>query len=204
MMPTNPAPIILASQSAARSAMLAAAGVAHSIAPAHVDEAALTAGLLAEGQTARNICDALAEAKAIKLSRRSPGAIIIGADQVGAMADGSLIGKPESPEQLADRLAHMSGTSHRLFTAVVLAQGGIPIWRHIDVVTLHVRALSAHYIQDYVARYWDDVRHCAGGYRFEAEGAQLFSSIDGSHFSVLGLPLLPVLAQLRVLGVLPL
>ncbi len=197
------AQIVLASQSTARSALLTSAGIMHSIQPAHIDEDALTSGLLAEGQTARNIADALAEAKAIKLSRRSPADLIIGSDQVGQLDDGSLLGKPENPDSLAVRLRQMSGTSHRLYTAVVIAQGGIAIWRHIDVVTLNVRPLSDAFIADYANLHWDAVRHCAGGYRFEAEGAQLFTHVDGSHFSIMGLPLLPLIGQLQVLGYLP-
>ncbi len=197
------AEIVLASQSMARTAMLTSAGIAHSTQAAHIDEEALTAGLLAEGQSVRNIVDALAEAKAIKLSRRFPADLVIGSDQLGVLEDGSLMGKPESRYMLAARLRQMSGKAHRLYTAVVLAQGGVAIWRHVDKVTLHVRPLSDGFIANYVDQYWEDVRHCAGGYRFEAEGAQLFTHIDGSHFSILGLPLLHLIGQLRVLGYVP-
>ena len=114
--------IVLASQSSGRAAMLRAAGIAFEATAAHVDEEALTAGLVAAGQTARNIADALAEAKAIKISSRLPGVTVIGADSTLALADGTMLAKPESPDEAADHLRRMAGTRHKLFSAVVAAR----------------------------------------------------------------------------------
>src|SRR3546814_9160343 len=111
--------------------MLRAAGLTFEPSAAHVDEEALTASLLAAGQTPRNIADALAEAKAVKISSRLPGVTVIGADSTLALDDGSMLSKPDSPEEAADHLRRMAGTRHRLFSAAVAARDGAPVWRAI-------------------------------------------------------------------------
>lgn len=183
--------------------MLTAAGVAvEAIAP-NVDEDALKDGLKSEGVTARNLSDALAEAKAVRLSRRIGSGMVLGADQVLALDDGMMLDKPAHP---ADAIAHLkllSGRKHKLFSAAVIAEQGNPVWRHIDVATLSMRPLSDSFIAQYVESEWDNIRHCVGCYEIEGRGAQLFSAITGSQFTIMGLPLLHLLDYLRVRAILP-
>ncbi len=193
--------LVLASTSATRRAMLTAAGVPHEAVPAGVDEDAAKQGFAAQGLGGRALADALAEMKAVKISRRRPGDLVIGCDQTLECADGLLLDKPGAA--LADHLRMLSGQTHRLHAAVVAAENGRPVWRHVDRATLTMRPLSDAFIADYVAREGDHAANCVGGYRIEALGAQLFARVEGSHFTILGLPLLPLLDWLRVRGVLP-
>ena len=195
--------LILASKSKARQAMLAAAGVViESLAP-NVDEEALKAGLQADGVTARNLADALAEAKAVRLSRRIGPALVLGGDQVLALEDGSMLDKPIDQDDAKAHLRLLSGKKHKLFSAAVIADQGSPVWRHIDIATLTMRSLSDAFIDSYVAAEWHNIRHCVGCYEIEGRGAQLFSDIKGSQFTIMGLPLLHLLDYLRVRGVMP-
>jgi septum formation protein len=196
--------IILASQSAARRAMLTAAGVAHEARPAHVDEEGVTAALLAEQASADRIADALAELKAVKISRSLPTALVIGADSVVVDAEGRLLAKPETRERAAAQLRQLAGTTHRLVSAAVVAEGGTPVWRAAAAAKLTMRPLSDGFIEDYLAREGEAVLGCVGTYRIEALGAQLFTRIEGDHFTIRGLPLLALLDYLRVRGQLPL
>ncbi len=196
--------IILASQSAARRAMLSAAGVAHAAQPAHVDEEGVTAALLAERAGADRIADALAELKAVKISRGNPTALVIGADSVVVDAEGRLLAKPETRERAAAQLRQLAGTTHRLVSAAVVAEGGTPVWRAAASAKLTMRPLSDGFIDDYLAREGEAVLGCVGTYRIEALGAQLFTRIEGDHFTIRGLPLLALLDYLRVRGELPL
>lgn len=194
--------LILASKSKARHAMLTAAGVAvEAIAP-NVDEEALKDGLKSEGVTARNLADALAEAKAVRLSRRIGPGLILGADQVLALEDGTMLDKPADPADAIAQLKLLSGKKHKLFSAAVIAEQGTPVWRHIDIATLSVRVLSDNFIEQYVEAEWDNIRYCVGCYEIEGRGAQLFSAINGSQFTIMGLPLLHLLDYLRIRGIL--
>lgn len=195
--------ILLASQSSGRAAMLRAAGLDFETSPAHVDEEALTAALLAEGQSPRNIADALAEAKAVKLSSRLPGITVIGADSTLALGDGTMLAKPATPEEAADHLRRMSGARHRLFSAAVAAQNGMPVWRAIGEAKLWMRPLSAGFIADYVARHWDSIRWTVGCYEIEGAGVQLFDRVEGDPWTIVGMPMLPLLAWLRATGLAP-
>ena len=193
-------PLILASQSASRRAMLTAAGVPFEVTNAGVDEDAAKAALA--DLTGRDLADALAELKAIKVSARSPGALVLGSDSVVELADGSLLDKPETRDHAADHLTRMSNGRHKLWSAAVIAENGVAVWRHVEGATLHVRPLSSAFIEAYLDTEWPAIAGCVGCFRIEGPGVQLFSRIEGSHFTVLGLPLLPVLDYLRVREVL--
>lgn len=190
--------LVLASTSATRRAMLAAAGVSHDAVAAGVDEEAAKAAL--GHLDGRALADALAELKAIKVSARRPGDLVLGCDQTLELEDGTLLDKPG--DALGEQLRRLSGKTHRLHSAVVAAENGQPVWRHVERAKLTMRPLSDAFIDDYVAREGEAVAGCVGGYRIEGLGAQLFSRIEGSHFTILGLPLLPLLDWLRVRGIL--
>lgn len=194
--------LVLASQSAARRAMLDAAGVPHQALPAHVDEEAITAGLIAEKANPERIADALAEVKALKISRQHPGALVLGADSVVVTADGSMIAKPETRPRAEAQLQMLQGTTHRLISAAVICEAGKPVWRSAGSAKLTMRRLSLDFITAYLDIEGDAVLGCVGCYRIEGLGAQLFSRIDGDQFVIRGLPLLAVLDYLRVRGVL--
>lgn len=191
--------VILASQSASRRAMLDAAGVAYEALPAHVDEDAVKAAMA--GAKPRDLADALAELKAVKVSGLHPDALVLGSDSLVALADGTLLDKPTDRADAAAHLRAMSGGRHDIVSAAVLAQGGRPVWRHVEVAKLHVRPLSEDFIESYLDAEWPAIAGCVGCFRIEGPGVQLFDRILGDHFTVLGMPLLPVLGQLRVLGV---
>ncbi len=182
--------------------MLTAAGVAHEAVPAHVDEEGVTAGLLAEKASPERIADALAELKAVKISRKLPGALVLGADSVVVTADGTLINKPETRANAEIQLRQLAGTTHRLLSAAVIAENGTPIWRAGGSVRLTMRPLSDAFIANYLDSEGDAVLGCVGCYRIEGLGAQLFTRVEGDQFTVRGLPLFAVLDFLRVRGVL--
>ena len=200
---TGSAGLVLASQSAGRIAMLQAAGVTVEALPAHVDEDSIKTALVEAGAKPRDIADALAEAKALKLSRKMPTALVLGCDQICVTADGQLLDKPQTPDDARAHLAQLSGKVHRLISAAVICEQGAPVWRVVDTAQLTMRALSSAFVDDYVDAYWEEIRHCVGCYRIEAEGAQLFASISGSQFTIIGMPLLQILDYLRLRGLLP-
>jgi septum formation protein len=193
--------IILASQSAARRALLTAAGVPFESDVARVDEDSAKAAFRAQGLDARDLADALAELKAVRLSLRRPGDLILGCDQTLQRDDGLMLDQPGAA--LSDQLRLLSGRTHTLYSAIVAVETGRAIWRHVDRATMTMRVLSPEFIADYVAREGEAVAGCVGGYRIEGPGAQLFTRIEGSHFTILGLPLLPLLDWLRVRGSMP-
>lgn len=184
--------------------MLRAAGVELEPIPALVDESSIKESLVASGAKARNIADALAEAKARKISRKFPTALVLGCDQLLVTAEGLFLDKPQSPEEAQKHLAMLSDKTHRLISAAVICENGEPVWRIVDSAQMAVRPLSAGFIEQYVTAHWDDIRHCVGCYQIESIGAQLFKSVSGSQFTIIGLPLLPVLDYLRIRGLLPL
>ncbi|WP_156680592.1 Maf family protein [Sphingomonas profundi] len=193
--------LILASQSAARRAMLSVAGVPHEAMAAGVDEEAAKQALKADGLDARALADALAELKATKLSRRHPADLVLGCDSTVVTATGALLDKAGSRDEAEAQLRDLRGTTHRLASAAVICEGGVPVWRHVDVAKLTMRPFSDAFLAAYLDAEWPAIGGCVGGYRLEGLGAQLFARIDGSHFTILGLPLLALLDYCRVRGV---
>ncbi len=192
--------LVLASGSASRRAMLENGGVAFAIDRPHVDEEAVKASLAAAGTSGRDTADALAQMKAVKVSARNPSALVLGSDSVVELDDGRLLDKPVDRADAAAHLRLMSGKRHRLHSAAVIAEGGAPVWRFVDTATLHVRALSDAFVESYLDREWPVISGCVGCYRIEGAGVQLFARVEGSQFTILGLPLLPVLDYLRTRG----
>lgn len=190
--------LVLASMSAARRAMLEAAGVPFEAVAPRVDEESAKEAFRMRGLGARDLADALAELKAMRVSASRPGDIVLGCDQTLVLEDGTMLDKPGA--DVALQLRTLSGQKHTLFSAVVAVQNGQPVWRHVDHAKLTMRTLSESFIANYVAQESDAIAGCVGGYRIEGLGVQLFSKIDGSHFTILGLPLLPLLQWLRLRG----
>lgn len=200
MMPArDPRQIILASASIIRQQLLERAGLAVTALAARIDEESIRHALQAEAATPRDVADALAEMKARKLAEKHPQALVIGCDQV-LEVDGMIFGKPDSPETARSQLRALRGKTHRLLSAVVVYDRGEPVWRHMGVVRLTMRDVSDAYLDDYLDRNWDSIRHAVGAYKLEEEGVRLFSVIDGDYFTVLGLPLLPLLNYLEQRG----
>ncbi|MCR5878123.1 nucleoside triphosphate pyrophosphatase [Phenylobacterium sp. J367] len=187
--------IVLASKSAARRAVLDGAGVSYEATVAGVDEDAVKASLLAEGAGARDIADALAELKAIKVSR-GRGDYVIGADQTLEF-EGKLYDKADTVDEARDRLRALRGKPHRLHSAVVVAKDGAPIWREVVTATLTMRDFSDAFLEAYLAEEGEHALGSVGCYRLEGPGAQLFSKIEGDYFAILGLPLLGLLDLFR-------
>lgn len=193
--------LILASASTSRAQMLTNAGVPFAIQPAHVDEDAVKQSLLAEGASPADVADALAELKALRISSSTGDAVVLGADQV-LNFDGELISKV--PDMVAAKalLQRLAGRRHELISAAVLARNGAAIWRNTGRVRLTMRPLSDTFLDGYLASEGEALLKGVGCYRLEGLGAQLFERIEGDYFCVLGLPLLPLLAQLRELDML--
>lgn len=194
-------PIILASQSLARRAVLEAAGVPIEIATAGVDEEAVKTAMLAEGATPRDVAEALAERKAVAVARARPE-YVVGADQTLEF-EGRLYDKATTIEEARGRLKLLRGKPHRLHSAVAVARDGVPVWRELDTATLTMREFSDRFLEDYLTMEGAAALGSVGCYRLEGPGAQLFSKIEGDYFAILGLPLLGLLAFLRQHGALP-
>jgi septum formation protein len=192
--------ITLASGSASRRALLVGAGVdAASIKP-NVDEDAAKAAMRGEGMSVRDQAMQLAELKAIKVSARTPG-LVIGGDQMLSL-ENEAFDKPADLDAARDHLCRLSGKTHTLETAIVVCENGTPVWRHMARPRLTVRPLSDAFIDSYVARVGEALLSTVGAYQLEGLGAQLFTKIEGDYFSILGLPLLPLLDYFRIRGAL--
>lgn len=192
--------LLLASQSAARRGLLEQAGVPFETVSAGLDEEAAKAGLAAAGFEPRDMAEMLAEMKAKSVV--AAGALVLGADQVLELDDGAMLSKPGSRAEALDQLRRLSGGAHRLHSAAVIVEGGARVWGATESVTMHVRPLGEAFLAAYLDAEYEAIRASVGGYRIEGPGAQLFEAVEGSHFAVLGLPLLPLLAYLRERGLL--
>jgi septum formation protein len=191
--------LVLASGSMSRRALLTAAGVAFVADPADLDEDTLMASLKGAGAEAMVL--GLAERKALTVSRRHPGRIVLGGDSVIAF-DNDYLSKCASLAEARNLLQRLSGHTHLLVSAAALARDGALLWAHASPCRMTMRVLSPQFLDDYLAKEGEAILSSVGCYHFEGRGAQLFDKVDGDYFSVLGLPLLPVLAQLRKEGLL--
>jgi septum formation protein len=192
--------IILASQSRARAQVLMGAGVAFETQVAGVDEDAVKVSLLSQGAGPKEVADALAELKALRISTARPG-LVIGADQTLEF-DGELHDKVATVDEARARLKKLRGRPHKLHAAVVVAEGREIIWRELSTATLTMRPFSDAFLEDYLSREGEAALGSVGCYLLEGLGAQLFSKIEGDYFAILGLPLLGLLGLLRQRGAL--
>ncbi|MBO9473696.1 septum formation protein Maf [Shimia sp. R10_1] len=191
--------LILASGSEIRAQLLRNANVDFETVKPRVDEEMIKRALQAEGASPQDIADALAEAKARKVSSKRPEATVLGCDQVLDF-NGTIFSKPASVADARNQLLMLRGTRHKLLSAAVIYQNGEPIWRFVGVVRLYMRNFSDAFLEEYLARNFDSISHAVGSYKLEEEGVRLFDKIDGDYFTVLGMPLVEILSYLTVRG----
>lgn len=194
-------PVVLASASASRRSMLVNAGVAVGTDPASIDEDEVKRAFKADGAGADDCAEALAEMKAKRVAARHPDALVIGADQMLVCGD-VWFDKPPDGDHARAQLLALRGKTHELIASCVVFSRGARVWHHTDRARLTVRPFSDGFLDGYLARVGDAALHSVGGYQLEGLGAQLFSRVEGDYFTVLGLPLLPLLDYLRTRGVL--
>ena len=192
-------PLLLASSSQIRLTLLQNAGLNVTAHPARVDEDAIRASLQAEAATPRDVADTLAEMKARKLADRHPKALVLGCDQVLDF-HGQVWSKPQDQAEARRQLQTLRDDTHQLLSALVLYHEGRPIWRHIGQARLTMASFSDTYLDEYLARNWPAVAASVGAYHLEGEGIRLFTSVEGDYFTILGLPLLPLLSYLALKG----
>jgi septum formation protein len=194
--------LVLASGSAIRRTLLINAGLSIAVDPADIDETAIKDRMKAQNAPVAMAATELAGAKAQAVSGRHPGKLVVGADQILALGS-QWFDKPVSRAAAAQQLERLSGRSHQLISAAAVVKDGEEIWRTAQTVTLHVRPLNRAFIDAYLKQAGDVVLSSVGAYQLEGLGAQLFTAIEGDYFTVLGLPLLPLLAFLRQQGIMP-
>lgn len=197
-----PRELILASESASRIAMLTAAGVPFTTKAASIDETAILESMRDAGAKPRDIADALAELKATKISRFSPGALVLGGDQM-LDCDGQMFEKAKTRDEARRTLLALRGKRHKLTSAAVIAQGGTPVWRHLDEAILVMRNFSDEFLDDYLDSAGSIVTSGVGAYALEGLGIQLFASVKGDAFTIRGMPLVQILEALRTYEVIP-
>ncbi|MFB8340434.1 Maf-like protein [Brucella cytisi] len=188
--------LVLASKSPFRSALLKNAGIEFSTASADIDERAVEAPLYETGATPEEVAQVLAEAKALDVSEKNPGAVVIGCDQTLSLGD-EIFHKPADMEAARRQLLKFSGKTHQLNSAVVLVKDGKTLWRHISIARMTMRDLDPGFVGRYLGRVGDVALSSVGAYQVEGPGIQLFDKIEGDYFTIVGLPLLPLLAELR-------
>ena len=198
--PDKTTSIILASNSQFRAELLQNAGVDFTVTSASIDERAIEQPLLEANLEPADIAQVLAEAKAADVSSRNPNALIIGCDQTLSMND-KMFHKPADMKQARQHILNFSGKTHQLNSAIAFVFNQQTIWRHVSVANMTMRILSPEYIGRYMAHAGRSVLNCVGAYQLEEAGVQLFEQIEGDYFTVIGLPLLPLLSQLRSLEV---
>ncbi len=197
-------PLVLASGSTVRRALLAAAGVPlAAVEPASVDEGMLRESLRAGGATTEQAAHRLASAKAEMVATRHPGALVLGADQMLETAAGDWLEKPAGRAAARGQLQVLRGTTHRLVSAAILVRDGRAVWQAVDDARLTMRPFGDDFLETYLDAVGPAVTSSVGGYHLEGLGVHLFSCVAGDHFTILGLPMLPLLTALRSHGVSP-
>ena len=191
--------LILASKSPFRALLLTHAGVSFTAQSALIDERAIEAPLQNAGASPQHVALELAKAKALDVSSRNPAALVIGSDQTLSLGD-QVFHKPEGMAGAKRHLQALSGKTHQLNSGVALALQGKTVWEHLSVASLTMRILSDGFIDRHLARVGERVLASVGAYQYEGEGVHLFEAIDGDYFTIVGLPLLPLLKQLRERG----
>lgn len=196
-------PIILASASKIRAQLLQNAGVEIDIMASNVDEDDLKRVLSSQNTRTRgsDLAELLAEAKALDISTKNPGRYVVGADQTLQCGD-KLFDKAQNMQDARQKLLVLRGNTHTLYSAVVCAKDGDILWRYVDAAHLTMREFSPEFLGKYLALSDEDVLASVGGYKLEAQGSQLFEKITGDYFTILGLPLLPLLSFFRTAGIL--
>lgn len=194
--------LVLASKSAARAAMLEAAGLKVRLIPAEIDERALDAAWAREGRSPAEIARLLAEAKAMAVSSAHPEAVVIGADQTLALGE-RRFSKAASLGEARSNLLALRARTHHLHSGVAMARGGVMLFAEVATADMTMRAFSEAFLDAYLGSVGERILSSVGCYQFESEGIQLFQRIDGDYFTILGMPLLPLLAALRREGLIP-
>lgn len=191
--------LILASQSPFRAMLMRNAGLTFEAQPAQIDERAIEAPLQASGISPEDLALILAQNKAVDVSSRNLDALVIGSDQTLSL-EARVFHKPVDLDDARRHLTALSGKTHQLNSAVVLAHNGQILWKHMSIARLTMRELSPSFIDRHLERVGDSVLSSVGAYQYEKEGIQLFEHVDGDYFTIVGLPLIPLLAQLRLNG----